>query len=282
MSLLLTRMFDPRPNAAALREAFTTVRRYRPLVVEMTRRELLDRYAGNAFGGGWAVVAPLLMLASSIFAFVYVMRLRLDPGDSGLRYAVFVLAGMVPWIALSDALSRAPSAVVGSANLVKQIVFPSEVLPLKVALASFPNLFVGTLVVVALALATGAGSVAGLVILAPLAIMFYVLLISGLVYVVASLGVFLRDIREIIGVLLSVGLFLHPILYPPNTVPQWLERLFMLSPFSHLIWCFRDALFYGEITRPWSWAITPVVGVLSFAVGWRVFRTLRPTFGNAL
>jgi lipopolysaccharide transport system permease protein len=84
------------------------------------------------------------------------------------------------------------------------------------------------------------------------------------------------------GVLLSMGLFLHPIFYPPSSVPPWLENAFAFSPFSHLIWCFRDALFDGTVVHPWSWLIAPACGIVGFALGWRIFRTLRPTFGNAL
>ena len=258
------------------------VRRYRALVVEMTRRELLDRYAGNALGGLWAVAAPLLILASNVFAFMYIMRLRLGPQDTGLGYTVYVLSGVVPWIAIGEALGRAPSAVVGSANLVKQIVFPSEVLPLKVALATIPGLLIGIALVVALSAAVGKASLFGLVVLMPIAVAYYLLLIVGLVYVLSTLGVFFRDLKDIVMILLSAGMFLHPILYPPATVPAWLETLFSFSPFSHLIWCFRDALFHGAITMPLSWVISPILGLLLFPIGWRIFRTMRPTFGNAL
>jgi homopolymeric O-antigen transport system permease protein len=282
MSLLLRRMFDPRSNIAALTEAVSTLARYKELVLEMTRRELLDRYAGTALGGVWVFGAPLLLLAVYVFAFMYVMRLRLGAGDSGLQFALFVLSGLTPWLALQDALGRAPSAVVGSANLVKQIVFPSEILPLKVALATYPSLLVGIIIVVIGSLMNDSLGLFALFVLTPIALLFYFVLITGFVYALASLGVFLRDIKDITGLLLAVGLFLHPVLYPPATVPNWVEQLFMFSPFSHLIWCFRDALFYGAITRPGSWVLTPVLGVLFFVVGWRIFRMLRPSFGNAL
>lgn len=282
MSLLLTRVLDPRPILGALVEATKSIKRHRMLILEMTRRELLDRYAGNALSGFWTIATPLLQLGTNVFAFMYIMRIRLDVHDSGLQYTLFVLSGMIAWLGVSEALGRGSTVIVGNASLVKQIVFPTEVLPLKVALASLAGLGVGIVIVLILALLNGHYTFFGIFILLPLACVFYILIVSGFVYALATLGVFFRDIHDVTGVLLSIGLFLHPIFYAPSSVPAWLEHAFAFSPFSHLIWCFRDALFYGEIIHPWSWIIAPACGILFFALGWRIFRTLRPTFGNAL
>ena len=111
MSLLLRRMFDPRSNIAAMTEAVSTLARYKELVLEMTRRELLDRYAGTALGGVWAFGAPLLLLAANVFAFMYVMRLRLGAGyfppipASSSRF-LCSLASLLGW--LCRMLSAAP------------------------------------------------------------------------------------------------------------------------------------------------------------------------------
>ncbi len=282
MNLLWTRIFDLAANASALREAAATLTRHRELVIEMTRREIVDRFAGSALGGVWAVAAPALLLGANVFCFMYVMRLRFSPEDSGIKYAFYVLAGNTPWLALQDALGRATFAVVGNAGLVKQIVFPSEILPAKVALGALPSLLVGIVVVTVLALVTGSLTFLGFFVLLPIAVIYFLIMTAGLVYLLATLGVFLRDIREIVIVVLSIGMFVHPIFYPPHSSPPWVETFFLLSPFSHLIWCFRDALFDGAIVHPWSWIITSVVSLIFFATGWRVFRMLRPSFGNVL
>jgi lipopolysaccharide transport system permease protein len=275
-------MFDMRANLAALSEAAATLTRHKELVAEMTRREVIDRFAGSALGGVWAIAAPALLLGANVFCFMYVMRLRFSPEDSGLKYAFYVLAGNTPWLALQDALGRATFAVVANAGLVKQIVFPSEILPAKVALGALPGLLVGVVIVVALGIVSGSITLLGFFVLLPVAIGYFLIMTAGLVYMLATLGVFLRDIREIITVVLSIGMFVHPIFYPPGSAPAWVETLFVFSPFSHLIWCFRDALFDGRILHPWSWFIAPIIALIFFAIGWRVFRMLRPSFGNVL
>jgi lipopolysaccharide transport system permease protein len=280
--VLHLRLFDPIANLAALMEASRFVRRYRLLIVEMTRREITDRYAGQVLGAAWAIGAPLLTMAVYVFAFTVLFRGRVGPTDNGLGYTAYVLAAIVPWLALQDVLNRATVCVSGSASLVKQIVFPTEVLPLKVVLATIPALIVGLAVTAVVTLASGATNAFGTLVLLPIAVLLLLFMCAGLAYILAAIGVFLRDIKDIIGVLLMIGFFIHPIIYPPDRVPAWLGRVFAISPFTHVIGCFRDALVDGAVTRPWSWLISFVTALVLTVVGWRVFRMLRPSFGNAL
>src|SRR5262245_58194134 len=237
-------------NVAALAEASAFVRRYRLLIAEMTRRELMDRYAGQMLGAAWAIGVPLLTMAVYVFAFMVLFRGRLGSADDGRAYTAYVLAGMVPWLVLQDVLMRAAVCVSGSSSLVKQIVFPTEVLPLKVVLATIPALIVGLIVTAVVALASGATNAFGTLVLLPIAVVLLLSMCAGLAYILAAVGVFLRDIKDIIGVLLMIGFFIHPIIYPPNQVPRWLDRIFAISPFTHVMGCFRDALVDGAVTRP--------------------------------
>lgn len=280
--MLHLRVFDPMANVAAVAEASAFVRRYRQLIVEMTRRELTDRYAGQVLGAAWAIGVPLVTMAVYVFAFAVLFRGRLGPTDNGLGYTAYALAGIVPWLVVQDALMRATVSVSGSASLVKQIVFPTEVLPLKVVLATIPGLLVGLTVAIAIAALAGLANVAAVLVLLPVCVLLLLLMCAGLSYILAAVGVFLRDVKDIVGVLLTIGFFVHPIIYPPQHVPNWLESVFAVSPISHIIWCFRDALTEGYVAHPWSWVVSGVVALALAVIGWRVFRMLRPSFGNAL
>jgi len=282
MNSLWSRAFDVRSGAAALKEAALSLVRYRELVVELARREIVDRFAGSALGGIWAVLSPALLLGANVFCFMYVMRIRFSPEDTGLKYALYVLVGNTPWLAMQEAIVRGTSAVSSNAALVKQIVFPNEILPAKVTLGVLPSLLVGVAISIILAICNETISLYGCLVLLPLAILWFVIMAGGFVYLLAGIGVFFKDLRELTAIVLSVGMFLHPIFYPPDTSPAWLETFFLISPMSHLIWCFRDALFHGEIVHPWSWLIAPLVSIVFFSLGWRTFRLLRPSFGNAL
>jgi lipopolysaccharide transport system permease protein len=279
--MILLRILDFRAHIAAGRQFATLLRERTPLIVAMTRRDIADRYAGQAFGVAWAVLSPLLVMAVYLMAFGLIFKGRLGTGDDGSAYIAYMLAGLVPWLTLQEGVSRATTAISGQTNLVKQIVFPSEILPLRVALATLPNLAIGLIVVIPLAMWSGHWSVTGLFVLLPVCLFFSLLLISGLAFWLAAIGVFLRDIKDIIGFLMGVGLFVHPIIYPPGAAPAWLEALFFASPFSYMLWCFRAAL-VAEPQPTWVWIVYAVVSVLAFSTGWRAFRLLKPTFGNVL
>lgn len=273
---------DVRKNVGAVLDAARLLWRRRELVLEMTRRDVVDRYAGQVLGSSWAIIAPLLTMATYMLAFGVIFRSRIGPDDNGTGYVAFALAGLVPWMGLQDCLSRATMAIVGNGNLVKQIVFPSEILPLKVALGTLPALIIGLLATIGVSAMAGRLDAFGLLVLLPTALVCYILLLAGLSYLLAAIGVFVRDIKDLIAFLLTIGLFLHPILYTPAGTPAWLRPLFLLSPFSYMIWCFRDALIGRDPEHVWSWVVFPVFSILVFMLGWRTFQMLKPTFGNAL
>jgi lipopolysaccharide transport system permease protein len=280
--MLHSRVLDVRTNFHAFVEAIKLLWYRRELLLEMTRRDVVDRYAGQMLGSAWAIIVPLLTMATYLLAFGVIFRSRIGPDDNGSVYVAFALAGLVPWMGLQEGLSRSTAIIVVNSNLIKQIVFPSELLPLKVALATLPGVAIGLGVTVAVAALAGLPSLFGLLVLLPAVLVLYVLLLAGLCYILAAIGVFVRDIKDLVAFLLSIGLFLHPILYTPSGTPSWLWPLFFLSPFSHVIWCFRDALIGSAVQHTWSWVILVFLSISSFVVGWRTFRMMKPTFGNAL
>jgi lipopolysaccharide transport system permease protein len=276
----MQQILSPSANLRALNLILQTLTQYRELLWEMTRREILDRQAGLAFGAFWVIGQPLLMMLVYVFVFSFVFTMRLGVGDNGFGYVAFLLAGLVPWLAIQEAVGRASTCIIDNKSLVKQLVFPVEVLPLKLALSTLLVLGVGLLFPMVLTVLNGTAKPL-LWLLLPLPVFSYLLLTAGFCYVIAAAGVFLRDIRNIIQLLLTIGLFAHPVLYVPGMLSPWLERAFQLSPFAHLIWLFRDVVL-GEISHPASWLIAPAAGLLSLPIGYRMFRGLRHMFGEVL
>jgi lipopolysaccharide transport system permease protein len=254
----------------------------RQLVWAMTRRELVDRYAGQMLGAAWALAHPLLLMAVYLFVFGYVFDVRAGGSNELPRdYTVYLLSGIVPWMALAEALTKAPHVITSNANLVKQVVFPLEVLPAKSVLSSTLTQFVGLLVLCGYVLWTDA-SLPVTYLLLPVVMALHVALLLGLTLILGALGVFIRDLKDIVQVIMLVGVYLVPVFYLPAMVPAMFRGLLYLNPFAYLIWCYQDVCYFGRIEHPVAWVVTVVLSVTALVVGWRTFGRLKPVFGNAL
>lgn len=276
----MRRLFSTRANVNALRSLLRSVVQYRELLWEMTRRDLVERQAGLAFAGFWIVGQPLLMMLVYVFVFSFIFNVRLGIESGRLEYTAFLLAGLVPWLAFQEAIGRAPTCITENKSLIKQIVFPVEILPLKLVLSTLVVLGVG--LAFPLVLTAFAGTAKPLSwLLLPVPILCHLLLTIGLVYMISAAAVFIRDIRNIVQLGLMVGLFVHPILYVPHMLPEWVNVIFQFSPLTHVIWIYRDAIL-GDFVHPASWIIAPVLSILFLVFGFRIFRSLRHMFGDAL
>jgi lipopolysaccharide transport system permease protein len=280
MSIL--RILSPAANLQALTNAAGFVSKHRSLVAAMTSRELTDRYAGQVLGAAWAVISPLLTMLIYVWVFTYIFKGRLGAIDDTTAFTAYALAGLAPWVAFCEVLSRAVGVVVNNSNLVKQIVFPVEVLPLKIVLASFPTLAIGLVLAVGASYMSGLLDIERLLLLLPLAVICYFFFLAGICFLLAALGVFLRDLKDIITFVLGVGMFLNPIIYPPGGAPPWLAESFKYNPVASMIQTFHHAVVGPVDPANYSWVVMPLASLVVFVLGWRTFRVLKPTFGNAL
>ena len=275
-------LVNPIANIGALWGAVYTMFKHRGLVSAMTGRELTDRYAGQVLGGAWAFIAPALTMTVYIVVFTFIFKGRLGEVDDPAAFTAYALSGLAPWLTLSDVLGRSVGVVVSNGNLVKQIVFPVEVLPMKIVFAALPTLFIGLTAAIIAGVISGVMDWQRLGIYLPAAIASYFLFVAGMAYLVSSFGVFLRDLKDIITFLLGIGLFLNPIIYPPGGAPEWLQASFEYNPLANMFFCFHYAV-VGDVGQPSHiWIVFPIFAVVIFMLGWRAFRFLKPAFGNVL
>jgi lipopolysaccharide transport system permease protein len=266
-----------------MRALATALSRYRHLVIELTRREFMDRYANQAIGSAWAWLHPLflMLLYVSVFNFIFAVRFGQGGVDLPRDYTSYVLAGLVPWLFLQDVLGRGSDAIIAHRAYVKQMAFPLDVLPVKRALSSLPILLIGSLFLVLYQLAVF-HTLPWTMLLWPLLAIALVLFSAGLVFLLGSVSVFWRDLREVIGVLSTANLFLMPILYLPGQVPALLKSVFWLNPFSYPVWLAQDLMFYGRIEHPIAWVVVPVMAVGTLILGYSIYERLKPQFGDVI
>jgi lipopolysaccharide transport system permease protein len=274
--------FNPFSNFAAFRELFLLLTRHRRLTFEMAKREIADRYSGQVFGILWAFGHPLTVMLVYVFIFRFVFSVKIGGTvEMPLDYSAYLLSGLIPWLAFSEAMNKACTVIAGNATLVKQVIFPLEVLPVKGALATLTTaLIFFTLLLAYIVFALGV--VPWTVVLLPFLIILQVLAMIGISYVLSAIGVFFRDIKDFVQVFSVVGIYLMPAFYLPTLVPAIFRPFLYLNPFSYLIWCYQDLLYYGRLEHRVAWIAFPLMSIGVFVLGYRFFRKLRPMFGNVL
>jgi lipopolysaccharide transport system permease protein len=269
----------------SMRRAFTlpvaAVLRNRNLIRTMVRRDILARYRGSFGGAFWTILNPLILMLTYFFVFGVVLHTRFpnDPSRSG--FALYFLAGMLPWLAMSEAVGRAPVVMLEYRNFVKKLVFPVETLPLNLVIAGLVSELFGV-VIFLIASYLARGFISASLFWLPLLVIPQILLTAGICWFLAALGVFVRDLAHINGFLLTLWFFLTPICYPETSLPAGALRILSKNPMFVLVRGYRAALLEGrapDFGPLWKlWLISAVIFILGHA--W--FHKLRKSFADII
>jgi lipopolysaccharide transport system permease protein len=265
-------------------EMAMSVWRNRSLIFEMTKREVLGRYRGSVLGLGWSLFHPLVMLGIYTFVFSIVFRARWPDmtGNSGtLDFALALFVGMILHSLFSECVNRAPTLITSNVNYVKKVVFPLEILPW-VALGSAVFHGVISLAVLLLILVVTHGTTPLTVLLIPLVILPLLSVTLGVAWFLSALGVYLRDMGQIIGIITSIMLFLSPVFYPASAVPAAFRPLIYMNPLTFIIEQARDVVFVGRLPS-WSGLLMYALGSLFIAwAGFAWFQKTRKGFADVV
>lgn len=257
--------------------------RNRQLIVQMTRREVTGRYKGSVIGLAWSFFNPVFMLTVYTFVFSVVFKARWGLGgdESKTQFAVVLFAGLIVHGFFSEVLNRAPSLIIGNVNYVKKVVFPLEILPIvSIGAALFHSLV--SLVVLLIAFVIFNGYLHWTIILAPLVALPFVILTLGLAWLLASLGVFLRDVSQSIGLVLTVMMFLAPVFYPITALPERFRPWLMVNPLTFIIEQAREVLIWGHMPNWLGLAIYTMAALLVAWMGYAWFQKTRKGFADVL
>lgn len=271
----------PRPSATPLALA-ASLWRNRELVRQLVRREVLGRYRGSFLGLVGSFVQPLLLLATYAFVFTVVFTPRAASGAAGeVPYVLTLFAGMLAHGILAEAIQAAPFQVIGVPNFVKRTVFPLEVLSLAGVGASLFHALVGFVVLLGFILALGRGLHPTLLLL-PLVLAPLVLLALGASWILAAVGVFVRDVGQVSGVLTTLLFFGSPILYPLEAVPEAWRWVLYLNPLTPAVIATQRVVLLGQAP---AWDELGLYALACGAAAWlgfACFQKLRPGFADVL
>lgn len=256
--------------------------RHRELLFSMVQREVIGRYRGSIMGLTWSLLNPLFMLLVYTFVFSMMFKLRWPQGGgSRAEFALLVFAGLLVFNVFSECVTRAPNLIIANTNYVKKVVFPLEILPWVVvgsvlfhALASlsiwlvFHFMFFGLPPLTALLL--------------PLVLLPLILFSLGISWILASLGVYLRDVGQVMGVLTSALMFVSAIFYPASVFPEPYQGLLQLNPLTQVIEQARDVLFWGMLPDILNWACGLIFSSGIAWLGFAWFQRTRTGFADVL
>ena len=251
------------------------------LIRSLVRRELAARYRGSALGLVWTLLTPAVMIAIYTFIFAEVFGARFGERGTTWDYALYLFCGLLPWTAFQEATQNSTTVIVTQANLVKRVVFPLESLPVAQALAALVTQLFGTIVLLAATLIMQREAHLSWLWL-PALLAPQLLAMLGAAWLVASLGVFLRDTAQVAGLLLVAWMFLTPIIYPEQAVPARYRTLIQVNPFTSLVSNYRRVILEGAAPDWSGLAYFVVFAVLLFFFGYWWFAKTRRNFADVI
>ena len=254
---------------------------HRALISNFVKRDLLARYKGSAMGLFWSVVHPLVMLVLYTLVFSVILRVQVGPAEGTRIFALYLFCGMLPWNAFQEGVSRSTGVILEHANLIKRTVFPSEILPTYVVLSSLINELIGLAILLGAVLFT-AHSLSLPLLLLPVLLLFQAAFTLGLAWIVAAINVFLRDVGQLLGMVLTLWLFLTPIFYPPSLIPNSLKWILLVNPMVWVVESYRSVILRGVFPSPAPLAALALCSSFAFVVGYQLFRRMQGAFADVV
>ncbi|MEA1031762.1 ABC transporter permease [Pseudomonas sp. N-137] len=264
------------------KEMILSLYRHHGLIGVLIEREVVGRYRGSFMGILWSFFNPIFMLAVYTFVFSVVFKARWNSGsDSKTEFALILFAGLIMFNLFSECVGKAPSLILANINYVKKVVFPLEILPWVVLGSALFHTFISVFVWLIVYLALfGLPHIS--VLLLPLIILPLLFFILGLTWALSSLGVYLRDVSQFIGIILTVLMFLSPIFYPVEALPEEYRSLLNLNPLTPAIEMARSVMFWGKVPNAFSWGFYLLGSLVVAWVGFAWFQKTRRGFGDVL
>jgi ABC-type polysaccharide/polyol phosphate export permease len=253
----------------------------RSLIRSFVVRDLKARYIGSFMGLFWSVIHPIVLLVSYTFVFHYIFGQKPKPETGTDSFALFLFCSILPWLFFQDTLQRSSTILIDNANLVTKTLFPSEILPLAVALAGLVNHLIGFAILMVIIFCT-IGKVSLFILLVPVYFLLLMLFTLGISWFVSSLNVFVRDISQVLSVILTFWFWFTPIFYSIDRFPQRLLFLVQLNPMAHVVVGYRDCLLRRQMPDMRILAIFATVSLVIFMAGGFFFRKTKREFVDVL
>jgi lipopolysaccharide transport system permease protein len=261
--------------------------RQRDLLQQLVWHDVTSQHKGSILGAVWFLLTPLLMLSIYTFVFgvIFGARWGQSPGGDGiqshLEFALNIFCGLIAFNFLAAVLTRASTLVVAHPQYVKKVVFPIALLPLMVlGSALFQAGIAYAVLILAAFLLTGALS--WTVLLAPIVLLPLLLLTLGFAWLLAGVGVFIRDLNQVMTPAIQALMFLSPVFYPTSALPEDIRPVLALNPLAWAMEAMRAITLYHSIPSLLEWLAYTSVTSLFAILCYFLFQHLKPAFADVL
>lgn len=252
-------------------EKIKTLRRYMPLVKELVVRDLKVKYRRSVLGYLWSLLNPLLMMLVMTVAFSYVFRFDIE------NYSLYLITGQIIYTFFNESTTMAMTSVVSNAGLIKKVYIPKYIFPISRVVSCFVNLLFSLGAVLIVMIFTQAPFHLT-ILLVPIPLFLLLVFCCGVGSVLAALTVFFRDVIHLYSVCTLALMYLTPIFYPINTIPEEISRWYYLNPMVHYLSYFRNLVLYGTVPSVAENLACVGISALSFAIGMFIFSKLQKRF----
>lgn len=261
---------------------FKSLFRYRTLIWDLVKREVVGRYRGSAFGLLWSFFNPVFMLLVYTFVFSVVFKARWPGGtESKTEFALVLFAGLMLFNFFAECINRSPSLILANVNYVKKVVFPLEILPCIALGSALFHLLISLAVWITFYLIFY-GMPHVTILLFPVVVFPLIILVLGVSWFLSALGVFLRDVSQFIGIVTTVLMFMSPIFYSATSLPERYRDFLHLSPLTAVVEQARNVLFWG-VGIDWRiWSLYTIAACLIAILGYAWFQRTRKGFADVL
>ena len=249
---------------------------YRQMIFSLVRKDLRGRYKGSVLGFLWTFINPLLQLVVYTIVFSNILRTDVD------KYYLFLFVALVPWIFFQASIVGGSSSVLSQQDLVKKIYFPREVIPISYVTSCFVNMLFSFIIIFMVVLISGVSlNVLGLLCFPVIMLVEYILAL-GFAMIVSATTVYFRDLEHILGIVTMVWMYMTPIMYPLDFVPDNLRAVFMLNPMTPIVVAYRDVLYYGRVPHISTLLNGFLLGMITLVLGFIIFGKLKKNFAEEL
>lgn len=246
---------------------------HRELLKNLTTKDLKLRYKSSVLGFIWSFLNPILQLTVYSIVFTYVFR-----NESIENFAVFLAAGLLPWIFFNSSVMTAVSSITGNSNLINKVYFPREIIPISSILFNFINFIISLSVLFIFLIIFKYISI--YLLWLPFLLLLLILFTTGLSLILSSLNVKYRDIQHLIEVIFLPWQFLTPIVYPRASVPAILNNILLINPMTSIIECIRNVTYGCKNPSFRELILFTIISILIFFIGYRVFKSREKAFAE--